>query len=496
MSEIENLPKFIKDLCDEYSLYLVDVSAREYRIFTDSASGVTMLLEVKDLNNFSFHFSERTYDIVHRGDRTDVHVVISLMFASFLQAIDLGVVCSLFDIAHPVVGGEIYGRYMMPVQTPALLGISNWEQLKEAIRSLIRAIAFWRETFWFYAGCPCEECEKNTGIRNERSYDVSEELTKCIDKFYKNSNRVSVNKGARVRPDWEYLYDMENEVTIIKSIQLSTYMQAVKKLSRRAQDCVDGIHGKLTLDGELRNFIRNKDVKEVNKLMNYLLNYNKIIDLHIVALDNMIIAVSSPYIIALGRLCGENEFKNERELLRERHNKESLVLFPITLFEWNDDICPDQFELLIKLLLERELNVKYVRKPAPLNQGDKGRDLIIEWNILNPYVMSKVNPPISVITVVGQCKASNKTIGKDKVVDIRDTIETHNASGFFLAVSTQISAPLTEKLESLRAKGIWTEWWNRDDIESRLSKNQDLIPRFPKVLRPKNKVKFLDKEGE
>ena len=77
---------------------------------------------------------------------------------------------------------------------------------------------------------------------------------------------------------------------------------------------------------------------------------------------------------------------------------------------------------------------------------------------------------------------------------MRDTVETHNSQGFFLAVNTQISSALTEKLESLPSQGIWTSWWNRDDIEMRLSKNQDLIPMFPNVLTSKDQVKFVDKE--
>ena len=159
-----------------------------------------------------------------------------------------------------------------------------------------------------------------------------------------------------------------------------------------------------------------------------------------------------------------------------------------------DIVCPEQFELLIKLLLERERNVKSVRIPAPINQGDKKRDLIIEWRVRNPNIVSKTQPPTSLIKVVGQCKASKSTIGKGQVLDIRDTLETHNSKGFFLAVSTQISAPMTEKLESLRSNGIWTDWWNREDIELRLSKNQDLLPRFPKVLKAKHQIKFIEKD--
>jgi hypothetical protein len=207
------------------------------------------------------------------------------------------------------------------------------------------------------------------------------------------------------------------------------------------------------------------------------------------------IVVANPFIVAIGRMCGIEEFRREKELIRNRHNEESTVLFPINKFEWQENPCPDQFEAMIKALLEREPNVTMVRRPAPLNQGDKGRDLIIEWNIIDPSVLNEHNPPKSIITFVGQCKASNKTVGKDKVLDIRDTIETHNAQGYFLAVSTQVSEALTEKLENLKLKGAWTHWWNRDDIELRLSKNSDLITKFPKVFKAKTEIKFIDGVG-
>lgn len=206
----------------------------------------------------------------------------------------------------------------------------------------------------------------------------------------------------------------------------------------------------------------------------------------------MLITVVKDYIIALGRLAGKYEFKQERELVRKRHNLESQLLFPVSEFEWINPVCPDQFEILIKSLLEREPNVVTVRRPAPTNQGDKGRDLLIEWNIVNPTVLSDKTPPSSLVKFVGQCKTSNKTIGKNKVLDIRDTLETHNSDGYFLAVNTQISAPLTEKLEELKNRGFAVEWWNKEDIENKLSNNQDLIPLFPKVIIVKNKIKFVD----
>lgn len=492
MSDILELTKFIKGLCADCSLQLETTSEGNFKIFTDHASGITLFLTIQGPTDFSFYFLQRTYDIVYHGDRSDVHVIISLMFSSFLRAMDSGISSSQFDIAHPVIEDEIWGRYIMPIQGSVLLGISSWKKIKEVVSKIILLIAVWREIFWKFAGCPCEECLKRINIENYREYEVPNEIIATINKLFKHSSNF--NSGNRQRPNWSYYYDIGNEVTIIKSQELSFYLESILKFNHRKYQTIEGINGILILDGELTNFIKKKYVKEIEKIVTNLMGIKTKNRFSLIPLENMVIAVTNPYIIALGKLCGVEEYKIEREHLRNRHNRESQFLFPVALFEWNKIVCPDQFETLVKSLLEREPNVSLVRKPAPINQGDKGRDLLIEWYILDSQIISETTSPSSLVRIVGQCKASDKTIGKNKVLDIRDTVETHNASGYFLAVSSQISGPLTEKLEDLRSKGIWTHWWNRDDIEKRLSKNQDLIPHFPKVLKAKSQIKFIDKE--
>lgn len=375
---------------------------------------------------------------------------------------------------------------------PSFLGISTWDQLKESVLKLISALTFWRYVFWNFAGCPCPKCLEENGVDTTREYQLLPEILNSRKRVFKSS--LHVNYGNRAIPNWDYFYNMKHEVTVIKSAGLSSYLESIQKLRRNKIEKVDSIHGTLILEGEIKNFIHHKHAKELNNLMKDLMQSSSHVNINIFPLENMIIGVANPYVIGLGRLCGLSEFRLERERLRSRHNKESELLFPIALYEWQENICPDQFEGLTKALLEREPNVKTVRKAAPTNQGDKGRDLLIEWHVRNSNVLSDTNPPTSLIKIVGQCKASTSTVGKSKVPDIRDTVETHNAQGYFLAVSSQISGSLTEKLEDLQAKGIWTEWWNREDIEMRLSKNQDLLPLFPKVVKAKHKVKFVEKE--
>lgn len=113
MSSNIKLAKFIEESCKENSLQVENFGDDSFKIFTDEASGITLFLEIKEPTGFSFYFLQRTHDIIYQGDRSDAHVVLSLMFASFLRSLDSGVSCSLFDIPHPAVEDEIWGRYIM-----------------------------------------------------------------------------------------------------------------------------------------------------------------------------------------------------------------------------------------------------------------------------------------------------------------------------------------------------------------------------------------------
>lgn len=477
--------------CDAHALMLEAKGENSFKISTDSASGLSLIVDLEE-SNFSFYYLIRTYDIIYHGDRSDVHVILALMFASFIRLVGDGISVSLFDIAHPVVEDEIWGRYIMPVQTPGILGASSIEEKYDKISILIFLMTTWREWFWTTLGCPCLNCQKKAGGDIYRKHEVPEEIESTIDQVFKYPKRS--NYGNRTIPNWHYFYDIDHEVTIIKSKELATFLNLVVANSKRAPKKIKSLNGTLIIDGELKNYLSNSTKAKFDKIIKSLTKTKTKLYYDIIPMENMVIAVADDFVIALGRLSGIYEFKQHREKLKERHNQESELLFPIPSFVWELSPCPEQFEKLVKSLLEREPDVKSVRIPAPIKQGDKGRDLIIEWRVGNRNVMSERNPPKSLIKVVGQCKVSNAPVGKSKVIDIRDTVETHGSSGYFLAVSSQITVSITEKLESLRANGIWTDWWNREDIELRLSKNQDLIPLYPKVLKAAYTIKFIDNE--
>ena len=353
------------------------------------------------------------------------------MFTSFLRFYKTGISCEQFDIGHPVVPDEIWGRYLVPVQVPILHGISTAEQLFEVVKEIIKMVAFWRESLWYFAGCPCDKCMTAGNIDNSNYKYSFEDVEDIFSHLHSISSRN--NYRDRERPEWVYFYDIEEEVTMIKSSSLAKFLYATLDLCTDKTEQLKGQNGTFVLSDNIKNFVHDETKSEMDEYFKKINENGKLKGYPVIPMENMVVTVMEDYIIALGRICGFDEYKKERELIRQRHNRESELLFPISQFIWKEKVCPDQFELLVKALLEREPNVKSVRRPAPINQGDKGRDLIIEWNVINEY-MSDTTPPKKLIKVVGQCKSGKSTIGKGKVLDMRDTVETHNSQGFFLSL--------------------------------------------------------------
>jgi len=191
MGEREGIINRIKSLCEGSFLHIVNDSAADFRIFTDQSTGITLFLNLESPTKFRFHFLERTNDISYHGDRSDAHVVLSLMFTSFLSKFGSGMSCSLFDIAHPAIEDEIWGRYIMPEQTPDFIGISSWSQVEKATINLIEILVSWNIVFSKYASCPCEKCCRENNIDNYKEYETPKEILAALNKIYKSQPRAN-----------------------------------------------------------------------------------------------------------------------------------------------------------------------------------------------------------------------------------------------------------------------------------------------------------------
>lgn len=97
-------------------------------------------------------------------------------------------------------------------------------------------------------------------------------------------------------------------------------------------------------------------------------------------------------------------------------------------------------------------------KIAPTNQGDNGRDLICEYNMLYDVDgISRGEESFKIGKMIIQCKTNLKTSKKSSIgkadVDVANTIFDYRPDGYMLVVNTQITRDLTEMLEPGKKRG-------------------------------------------
>lgn len=130
-----------------------------------------------------------------------------------------------------------------------------------------------------------------------------------------------------------------------------------------------------------------------------------------------------------------------------------------------------------------------MRQAGPTRERDGGRDFVARWRVSNSdgapdhsSSRGQVPSPSTLKTVVVQVKALRPSVGKSKVLDIRDTVERHQGEGYFLVAFPQPANSLVEHLLMLGRSGIWTDWWDRAQIEARLRLNLDLMARYSDLV--------------
>lgn len=380
---------------------------------------------------------------------------------------------------HPIAPAfsEIYARYIIPRQYKY-----HFKELGEvsieAFKDILSGMIFWRQLFWQTVGCPCKACVE----KFKPKYDFKTE----IDKEFKNNILIAIgenkncNQMSRSLPYWEYYKNFEKGISVLKSGELASLYSSFGDENAKVYIHIEGVNGELVFNEFIKNTISKETKSKTKEIFEKLGEERN--DVVFYPSDNITIAISGDYIIFHDVIADEYEFKKEKEQIRNRHIKESSILFPISEFIWNDEVDPDAFESLIKDLLSREPGVLRVRKVSPLNQPDNGRDIILEKNEAVDFSSEDGHSPYQTIKMIVQCKASKNNVGKGQVRDIRDTIDSHNYDGYFLAVSSQLTTPLTNYLDELRNRGLNIDWWNRDDIEERLNSHQDLILKYTELV--------------
>lgn len=423
------------------------------------------------------------------GGRTDVHDVLSLLWAAILRA--NGVVSSrLIDEAgFADIPGEIYARWLAFDQ----VGESKSQRsLKDRI-SAHTSLAFHaldNVVDWSEIGYP-QSTWSNGAESLFNSLNVDGKFADFED-----------FAGNRAVPDWSYAKSLTHGISVAMLPHAKAWAFRMALLAYEPI-CFVGKSKTTIVTGDIKNAVSNRSISLAVRLLKAVEKESAVswkganaspLDkaIVLVPLESHCLFLGAQTLVSIQMDCGLRAYEAERTKFLERRANENAVFSVDYLFEWTGKTDGGRFEDLIYALLEREKGVAWVRQAGPTRERDGGRDFIARWTVSSesgaPSSKSErgtepnARGPASVKNIVVQVKAHRPSVGKSKVVDIRDTIERHSAEGFFLVAFPQPANSLVEHLLSLARNGTWTDWWDRAQIESRLRKNLDLLSRFADLV--------------
>lgn len=440
-----------------------------------------------DINKNEYFIS---FKIIFRSwhvsnDRTDFNDITPLILATLLRLLAKSSF-KIIDIEHPVIEDELYGRELIPIQGfDSIVNFTNSNQLSQ-LEDLLVEFSILNHMLFTFFNCSCDTKD----IYSSSNIELDEWL-ETILKIVKSKDRSDFTiYNSRTNPKW--LYFKDKNISIIKN---KSIVDVIRQTSLNNNiEVVDGINGKLFIEGDIKNIIYFKQCNNAKKIFQTLENNNT--DLLMIPLDNISIFAGKEHIIFLKNDGKFDNFVKEKELVRQRHFQESNILFRDSTIEIVIDSKQDSevFEDLILELLKKEDFIFWAKKVAPTNQPDNGRDIICKFNAKHENQAFKLDEKeLDYKKLIVQCKTNLTTSKKQSIgksnVDIADTIYDYKPDGYMVITNTQLTTRLTEYLEKIEEReNIYIDWWNKEDIEERLLKYPELIHKYSKIIKQSIKI--------
>ncbi|CAM4400633.1 Restriction endonuclease type IV Mrr domain-containing protein [Comamonas aquatilis] len=432
-----------------------------------------------------------SYQMDGCGGRTDVHDVFSLLWACVMRATGAASPILLSEEGFAGIEEEIYARWLVFEQIGEFNDGSSAKQ---------RLLAHAAHAFHVLDNVIGWERIKYPDAAWKDQHGEADDIVASLNAAgeFKDFGEMA---GRRECPDWLYAKSHKGRISVVVL----------------PAECMFALRGALlayrpsSTEGRARTSILASGLKNAisKNVVSTGLKYVRAIEddeyqlpwrgLDVSPLDPVIIAIpleshcvflGAQTLVAVESECGLRQFEAERTKFLERRAKENAVFAADYLFQWPQKFDGSKFEDLIYALLEREPGVMWVRQASPTNERDGGRDFIVRWVVPvgdgaadSSFLEAGVPTPAKALNVVVQVKAINPSVGKSKVQDIRDTVERHEANGYFLIAFPQPASSLVEHLVALGKRGVWTNWWDRAQIETRLRKHVDLIARFADLVK-------------
>lgn len=412
------------------------------------------------------------------GERTDLNDFLSVLPATFFRVVQPFTSCILYDIEHPVGGMpecEVYARYIAFGQPDGSMSLSD--DSIERLRMMVDAFALYEFSVGLFL-------EFDRSVRS--TYSFEDDKLKAWVERVQSALSVTADDpewtcNMRTNPHWMFYRSIGARASVLHAPKAA---RALRKLVRGTEPWTElgGPTVRFFKSSSAHNAVPLEAVERCTRAMQHLEEAGEAPAF--VPIENRLIAVGSQHLVILEIGCDRSVYNDGRDAVVQRQRMEHQLLFDGRVYQWEKNIDGARFEALTRDLLSRQPGMVHVRQTSLTNEGDANADLLCDWIVasLADVMQPDKAIPFEQRTIVVQCKAWARAVGKSDVPDIRDALDRHDASGI-LVVALAPRRSLVDHLAALRKKNVWAECWTRADIEDQLDANPDLLQKYPDVIR-------------
>ncbi|MFI1163305.1 restriction endonuclease [Streptomyces sp. NPDC020801] len=415
---------------------------------------------------------------VWSGGASDIVDITTYMAAAFMHG-EGKASYQLIDSEHPAASWELGERFLVPRQPMNLSIRRDLESMEHALMDLWSFGAFMHMNLPEY--CP-DRAEGDTLAHQSTEADEwARQLATAVPEIFDVSKDWYT---VRESPRNFYYRAANGEISITRDSDVAFALG----MFAGNIETVTGPDGEIRHVGDLQNAISYRDVDKALQIIRASgERVDSREDVTVFPFENALLCAGAETVVLLGSPGGRQAYQEQRERIIDQYRVISSTLLAPDSFTWAPKIDGQEFEDLVRELLEADPFVLQVRSAGPARERDGGKDLLIKQLVpgFRAARWSTEDDNLQEIRVVVQCKATASTVGVSDVREIRDVIEDVGAQGFLLITSSRVSSALTNRLDTIRDKnGFHTDWWDRHQLEVLLRRNPHIVRRYPRIVQP------------
>lgn len=427
-------------------------------------------------NDLSGYFSLRTTSWEWDGERTDLHDLLSILWALSLRARDVASVHLIAEL-NPATGidSEIYARILLPRQEGTIANLVGRPYLKALSVEAYAANELITEMFGVPASGPSEIRDSGADYQNPPGWVAAA----------RQRLRLPSSSG------WEFNHRKALDTKVFTSLKRGiTIAELGERPMMTLHDRLASFQPAVANVGDvcairsphLLNAVGNKQISRANSFLRMMEGGTP--DPTIIPLDSHVVFLGNQFLVSIAAECGAAAFEAARVATERRRLAEAEVFLTDAEVCWAEHIDPARFEGLIGELILREEGVHWIRQVGATSEPDGGRDFIADWTV-PPVGLSTVGVvdggvPLHVRRHIAvQVKLRTRGVSRSDLSGIRDTIEHYECSGMLVVAFPNVTTQLLDHLSQLRRRGIfWIDWWGRPEIDGRLRRYPELAARY------------------